>query len=80
MIYDSRVGFLDLKALSLKKKLESDEINKFIAYMEPLMINATDRNTIITDYYQFCFKNFLHQKVLKFIMMFSQKKQLKLVV
>ena len=27
MIYDSRVGFLDLKALSLKNKLESDEIN-----------------------------------------------------
>ena len=27
MIYDSRVCFLDLKALSLKNKLESDEIN-----------------------------------------------------
>ena len=30
MIYDSKVGFLDLKALSLKDKLESDEINKTI--------------------------------------------------
>ena len=28
MIYDSRVGFLDLKILSLKDKLESDEIHK----------------------------------------------------
>ena len=28
MIYDSRVGFLDLKALSLKDKLEGDEIIK----------------------------------------------------
>ena len=26
MIYDSRVGFLDFKARSLKDKLESDEI------------------------------------------------------
>ena len=30
-IYDSRVGFLDLKALSLKEKLESEYKNKFIA-------------------------------------------------
>ena len=30
-IYDSRVGFLDLKALSLKDKLESAEKNKLIA-------------------------------------------------
>ena len=28
MIYDSRVGFLDLKAISLKDKLESYEIDK----------------------------------------------------
>ena len=30
MIYDSRVGFIDLKALSLEDKLESDEIDKLI--------------------------------------------------
>ena len=42
MIYDSRVGFLDLKALSLKDKIENVDKNKFIAYMKPLMINATD--------------------------------------
>ena len=28
MIYDSRVGFLDLKALSLKDELEREDINK----------------------------------------------------
>ena len=49
MIYDSRVGFLDLKALSLKDKLESDEIHQFIAYMKPLLINATDRAVVNTD-------------------------------
>ena len=40
MIYDSRVGFLDLKALSLKDELEREDIIK----MKPLIINATDRN------------------------------------
>ena len=35
MIYDSRVGFLDLKALSSKDKLESEDKNKLIAYMKP---------------------------------------------
>ena len=30
MIFDSRVGFLDLKALGLKDKLESDETYKLI--------------------------------------------------
>ena len=49
MIYDSRVGFLDLKALSLKDDLERKDINKFIAYMKPLMINATDRNVTNHD-------------------------------
>ena len=53
MIYDSRVGFLDLKALSLKDNLESEDKNKLITYMKPLMINATDRNTINHDNYQF---------------------------
>ena len=49
MIYDSRVGFIDLKALSLKKELEREDINKFIIYMKPLMINATDRIIINHD-------------------------------
>ena len=38
MIYDSRVVFLDLKALSLKDKLESEDKNKLIANMKPLML------------------------------------------
>ena len=49
IIYDSRVGFLDLKALSLEDVLEREDINKLIAYMKPLMINATDRNVINHD-------------------------------
>ena len=59
MIYDSRVGFLDLKALSLKDDLEREDINKPIAYMKPLMINATDRNVINHDNYQFYFNKVL---------------------
>ena len=55
MLYDSRVGFLDLKALSLKDELEREDINKLIAYMKPLMINATDKNVINNDKYIFCF-------------------------
>ena len=62
MIYDSRVGFLDLKALSLKEKLESEDKNKLIAYMKPLMINATERNTINHDNYQFYFNKLLTLK------------------
>ena len=46
MIYNSRNGFLDLKALILKDKLESDEIDKLKTYVKPLMINAT---------YRFCY-------------------------
>ena len=42
MIYDSRVGFLDSKALSLKDESEREDINKLIACMKPLMINATE--------------------------------------
>ena len=61
MIYDSRVGFLDLKALSLKDKLESED-KKLVAYMEPLMTNATDRNTINHDNYQFYFNKLLPLK------------------
>ena len=49
MIYASRVGFLDLKALSLKDELEKEDINKPTAYMKPLMINATHRNDINHD-------------------------------
>ena len=59
MIYDSRVGFLDLKALSLKDELGREDIHKLIAYMKPLMINATDRNTINHDNYQFYFNKLL---------------------
>ena len=59
MIYDSRVGFLDLKALSLKDDSEREDINKLIAYMKPLMINATDRNVINHDNYQFYFNKLL---------------------
>ena len=59
MIYDSRAGFLDLKALSLKYELEREDINKLIAYIKPLMINSTDRNTINHDNYQFYFNKFL---------------------
>ena len=59
MIYDSRVGFLDLKALSLKDELQREDINKMIAYMKPLMINATDRNVINHDNYIFYFNKLL---------------------
>ena len=59
MIYDSRVGFLDLKALSSKDELEREDINKPIAYMKPLIINATDRNTINHDNYLFYFNKLL---------------------
>ena len=65
MIYDSRFGFLDLKALSLKDKLESEDKNKLIAYMKPLMINASDRNTINHDNYQFYFNKLLTSKGIK---------------
>ena len=59
LIYDSRVGFLGLKALSFKDELEREDINKFIAYMKPLMINATDRNVINHDNYIFFFNRLL---------------------
>ena len=65
MIYVSRVGFLDFKALSLKEKLESEDKNKLIANMKPLMINATDINTINHDSYQFYFKKLLTLKDIK---------------
>ena len=59
MIYDSRVGFLDLKALSLKDELEKEDINKLIACMKPLMNNATDRNVINHDNLIFYFNKLL---------------------
>ena len=59
MIYDSRVGFIDLIALSLKDELQREDINKFIAYMKPLMINATDGNVINHDNYIFYFNKIL---------------------
>ena len=65
MIIDSRVGFFDLKALSLKDKLESEDKNKLIAYMKPLMINATGTNTIIHDNYLLNFNKFLTLKGIK---------------
>ena len=65
MIYDSRVGFLDLKALSLKDELEREDINKLIAYMKPLMINATDRIVINHDNYIFYFNKLLKLKNIK---------------
>ena len=65
MIYDSRIGFLDLKALSLNDKLESDEINKLIAYIKPLLIIASDRNSIDTDNYQFYFNKLLTSRGIK---------------
>ena len=50
----------DLKALSLKDELEKKDINKLIAYMKPLMINATDRNVIYHDNYIFYFNKLLN--------------------
>ena len=65
MIYDTRVGFLELKSLSLKDILESDEINKPIDYMKPLMSNATDRITINTNNYRLYFNKLLTSKGVK---------------
>ena len=59
MIYDSSVGFLDLKILSLKNKLESDETNKLMAYLKPLLVSATDRVVVNTNNYQFFFSKLL---------------------
>ena len=80
MIYDPRVGFLDLKAFSLKDKLESDEKDKLIAGIKPLMNSATYRNTINTDNYRFYFNTILESKALKFRMMFYLGRSLLLIV
>ena len=64
-IYDSRVGFLDLRAHSLKDDLEREDINKLIAYMKPLMINGTDRNVINHDNYIFYFNKLFKLNIIK---------------
>ena len=65
MIYDSRVGFLDLKAFSLKDELEKEDINELIAYLKPLMINAADRNVNNHDNYIFYFNKLLKLNYIK---------------
>ena len=65
MIYDSRVGFLDIKAFSLNDELESNEIHKLIAYIKLLLINATNRAVDNTDNYQFYFNNLLTSNNIK---------------
>ena len=52
-IYDSRICFMNLKALSFKDEPDNDEIDKLIDYIKPLMNNATNRNTINKDNYIF---------------------------
>ena len=64
-IYDSRIGFLDLEALSLKDELENSEIDKLIGYIKLLMSSATNRNTIKTDNYVFYFNKLLESKGIK---------------
>ena len=66
MIYDSRAGFLHLKALRLKDEIEIDEIKKLIDYIEPLMNIATDRNTININNYHFYFIKLLTSRGIKF--------------
>ena len=65
MIYDSRVGFLDLKALSLKEEVEREDISELIAYMKPLMINATGKNVINHDNYSFYLNKLLNLNNIK---------------
>ena len=65
MIYDSRVGFIDSKTLSLKDKLESDETDKLVAYIKTLMNSATDRDVINKDNYIFHFNKLLTLKSIK---------------
>ena len=65
MIYYSRIGFMDLKALSLKDELDSKEIDKLIAYMKPLTNKPSDRNTINAENYQFYFNKLLASRDIK---------------
>ena len=70
MIFDSRFGFLDLTALSLKDRLKNEEIDKLIAYLKPPMINTTDRNIFSINNYQFYFRELRISKVSKYRRMF----------
>ena len=65
LIYDLRIGFMDLKDLSLKDELDSEEIDKLIAYMKPLMNKPSNRNTINADNYQFYFNKLLASRDIK---------------
>ena len=65
IIYDSGVGFLDIKALNLKDELSNDEINKVFTYMKPPMIKTRDRNIINLDIYEFFFTKLLASKGIK---------------
>ena len=65
IIYDSRVGFLELKAHSLKDEIERDEINKIIDYIKPLMNNDLVRNTISINNFQFFFNKLLTSRGIK---------------
>ena len=65
MIYGSRIGFLDFKALSLKNDLGSSEIHKLIAYMKLLLINAIHGAVNNTDNYQFYFNQLLTSRGIK---------------
>ena len=65
MVYDSRVGFLGLKALSLKDELESNDVNKIIDYIKALMNSATDRNTTNKVNYILYFNKLLNSRGIK---------------
>ena len=71
MVYDSRVGLLDLKTLRSKDELDSNKVSKIIDYIKALRNSAADRNTINKDNYIYStLLNFLFQEVLRFRMMF----------
>ena len=65
-IYDSRIGFVDLEALSLKDELDNDKINNFIDYIKPLMNSAKNRNTINKYNFIFYFNKLLTAKGTKY--------------
>ena len=64
-IDDLRIGFMDLEALSLKDELDSEEINKLIDYIKPLMNSTTNRNTINKDKLIFYFNKLLTSRGIK---------------
>ena len=45
-IYDSRTGFMDLKALNFEDEIDIDEEDKLKAYIKPILKRVTNRNTI----------------------------------